>query len=170
MTPASHRLINRLIIVVVLLLSPWALTPASAENYPALSGVKGLDTVFDVSLANPSMANIVFKAVRGVHDDPAVAALPAPPRTAIVFHGGAVKLLSTDLSEFKGKERTEAEKFAATLKQMKEDGIILEVCMYAVKVVGVDPSTLLPEIDRVGNGFISVAGYQAQGYGVVRIP
>jgi hypothetical protein len=28
----------------------------------------------------------------------------------------------------------------------------------------------LPEIDRVGNGFISVVGYQAQGYSVVTVP
>ena len=39
----------------------------------------------------------------------------------------------------------------------------------AVKVMGVDPETILPEVDRVGNGFISIVGYQAQGYSVVTI-
>jgi hypothetical protein len=38
-----------------------------------------------------------------------------------------------------------------------------------VKVFGVDPATLMPGIDRVGNGFIAVLGYQAQGYSVVAI-
>lgn len=52
---------------------------------------------------------------------------------------------------------------------MKKDGVNLEVCMYAVKVLGVDPATLLPEIDRVGNGFISVVGYQAKGCSLVTI-
>ena len=42
--------------------------------------------------------------------------------------------------------------------------------MYAVKVLEVDPATLMPEIDQVGNGFISVAGYQDQGYSVIAIP
>jgi len=35
--------------------------------------------------------------------------------------------------------------------------------MYPVKVPGIDPATLMPEIDQVGNGFISVPGYQAEG-------
>ena len=42
--------------------------------------------------------------------------------------------------------------------------------MYAVKVFGIDPATLMPEIDRVGNGFISVLGYQPQGYSLEVIP
>jgi hypothetical protein len=40
--------------------------------------------------------------------------------------------------------------------------------MYAVKALG--PATLMPEIEQAGNGFISVAGYQAQGYSVVSVP
>lgn len=169
MTRKVPGLYDSLVLVFVLLLLFGAAIPAWSEDYPALVGVKGLDTVFDVSLANPARANKVFKAVKGVHDDPTVQGLPAAPRTVIVFHGGAVKLLSTDRSWFPEKERADVEKFATLLRQMKKEGIGLEVCMYAVKVVGVDPDTLLSEIDRVGNGFISVSGYQAQGYGVVRI-
>jgi hypothetical protein len=36
--------------------------------------------------------------------------------------------------------------------------------------MGVDKATIMPEIDQVGNGFVSVIGYQMQGYAVVRIP
>ena len=46
----------------------------------------------------------------------------------------------------------------------------MEVCLFAANVVGVDPATILPEIDRVNNGFISTIGYQAQGYAMVRVP
>ena len=38
-----------------------------------------------------------------------------------------------------------------------------------LKVMGVDPATVLPEVDIVGNGFISIAGYQAQGYSAIKI-
>ncbi|MFN2369039.1 MAG: hypothetical protein ABR605_08850 [Desulfurivibrionaceae bacterium] len=53
---------------------------------------------------------------------------------------------------------------------MKKDGVTLEVCLFAARGMGIEPATILPEIDRVGNGFISVLGYQAQGYGTVAIP
>jgi intracellular sulfur oxidation DsrE/DsrF family protein len=52
---------------------------------------------------------------------------------------------------------------------MKANGVKFEVCDYALKVMGVDPKTVLPEVDHVPNGFISIAGYQAQGYSVITI-
>jgi intracellular sulfur oxidation DsrE/DsrF family protein len=62
------------------------------------------------------------------------------------------------------------DKFQETIRQLKKEGVKLEVCLYAVEKMGLDPATVLPEIDRVGNGFISVLGYQAQGYSVITIP
>jgi intracellular sulfur oxidation DsrE/DsrF family protein len=62
------------------------------------------------------------------------------------------------------------DKVAELVRQFKKAGIKMEVCMFAVKVLGVDPATLMPEVDRVGNGFIAVLGYQAQGYSVQSIP
>ena len=142
-----------------------------ADGYGnSLKGVKGISAVFDVSLADPKMANIVFWAVKNVYEESDVKALSGKPAVAVVFHGGAVKLLSSDKMLFSKEQWPEVEKFQQTLRKMKADGVNLEVCMYAVKVVGVDTKTLMPEIDQVGNGFVSVVGYQMQGYGVVRIP
>jgi len=81
-----------------------------------------------------------------------------------------VKLLSTDSASFNEAELAEVQKFQTTLKQMKKDGVTLEVCRYALKGMGVDEATIIPEVDPVDNGFVSVIGYQMQGYAVVRIP
>ena len=142
---------------------------ATAGDYAALDGVKGLDTVFDVTLGDPVMATIVFPAVREVYQDQNVRALPAPPRTVIVFHGEAVKLISSDRSGFDETGREALDKVADMIRQFKKDGVRMEVCMYAVKALGVAPKTLMPEIDRVGNGFIAVAGYQARGFSLVSV-
>ena len=144
--------------------------PATAGEYAALAGVKGLDSVFDFSLGSPDIAAVVFPAILDVHQNQEVRALPAAPRTVIVFHGKAVKLISTDRKGVAKGDLGEYDKVADFIRKAKKAGIKMEVCMYAVKVFGVDPATLMPEIDRVGNGFISVLGYQAQGYGVELIP
>jgi hypothetical protein len=52
----------------------------------------------------------------------------------------------------------------------QKDGVKLEACIQAVKVMSVDRSTLLPEIDPLGNGFVSVIGSLMQICAVVRIP
>ena len=146
-------------------------TPSSAGGYDnALKGVKSYDAVFEVSLGDPKIANLVFWAVKNAYEADEVKALSGTPNVVIVFHGPVVKLLSSDRSPFNSAEWAEVEKFQATLRQMKEDGVTLEVCLYAAKVLGVDKATIMPEIDRVDNGFVSVVGYQMQDYAVVRIP
>lgn len=143
--------------------------PAASSEYPALEGLQGVSAVFDVSLGSPAMANIVFAAVKGVYADESVRALPHPPQIAIVFHGPAVKLISTLREGFEEPDLKALDEFAALLQQMTKDGVTLEVCDYALEVLGVDPATILPEVNHVGNGFISVVGYQAKGYSLVTI-
>lgn len=136
----------------------------------ALNGVTQAKAVFEVTQESPKVSNTIFWAVKNVYEDESVKGLGVPPKVAVVFHGPAVRLISSERSGFGAEDAAEIDKFQSTLRQMKKDGVILEVCDYALKVMGVDPATVIPEVDHVGNGFISVIGYQAQGYAVVRVP
>ena len=156
-------------LAVVLFALVLATTPATADEYPALEGLHGINAVFDVSLGTPAMANIVFAAVKGVYTDECTRALKEPTKIAVVFHGPAVNLISTNREGFKGDDLKALDEFAATIREMKSNGVTLEVCDYALKVMGVDPASILPEVDHVGNGFISIVGYQAKGYSLVSI-
>mgnify|MGYP005841513539 CR=1 FL=1 len=144
-------------------------TPALSGEYPALEGVDGVKAVFDVTVASPQGAYGTFRAVRHLYQDENVRALPNPPKVAVVFHGPAVKLVSTDWSGFPASDHDALKQFADMVRRMKKEGVALEICMYAAKGRGVDPATILPEVDQVANGFISVVGYQAQGYATVPI-
>ena len=170
---AKHRKTNRRILSLLFAAALVALvtTPALAAGYDnALKGVNSYNAIFEVTQASPKVANIVFWAVKNAYEVDEVKALAKAPNIAVVFHGPAVKMLSSDKTPFNGAEWAEVEKFQETLRQMKKDGVKLEVCLYAVEVMGVDKATIMPEIDQVGNGFVSVIGYQMQGYSVVRIP
>ena len=147
--PIFHRLYTILAAIFILTL---AAIPAISGEYAALEGVKSIKTVFDVSQGSPQKANTVFWA-----------------QVAVVFRGPAVKMISTDRSGFKESDNEALDKFTSMIQQMKKDGVKFEVCDYALKVLGVDPKTVLPEVDHVGNGFISIAGYQAQGYSLITI-
>ena len=165
---ANPRIVSLFIAAAfVTLLSASALA-GGYDN--ALKGVNNYDAVFEVTQKNPKISNLIFWAVKNAYEESEVKGLKNDPNIAIVFHGPAVKLLSTDRSPFNDAEWAEVENFQDTLRQMKTDGVKLEVCLYAVKVMGVDKMTIIPEVDQVGNGFVSVIGYQMQGYAVVRIP
>ena len=104
-----------------------------------------------------------------MHDDKSTQSLSEPPQVAVVFHGPAVKMISTNRNGFKDSDNEALDQFANTIREMKNNGVRFEVCDYALKVMGVDPNTMLPEINHVANGFISIAGYQAQGYSTITI-
>jgi intracellular sulfur oxidation DsrE/DsrF family protein len=164
--PVSRYLIPVIASAFLIALSA---SPAISGEYAALDGVSGVKAVFDVSSGSAETINIVFWAVNNVYEDQSVNRLANPPKVAVVFHGPAVKLISTDRADFNDSQRKALTRFAETIRQMKKSGVTFEVCMYAVNVLGVDPATILPEIDQVGNGFISIAGYQSKGYAVVTI-
>lgn len=143
---------------------------ASADYKNALNGVSQVKALFDVSQGSAFKLNLVFWAVQDVYNDSTVKGLSKPPQAAVVFHGPAVKLLSTDKNHYKQQNQEEVKKFQDTLRKMQSEGVKVEVCQYALKVLKVDPKTIIPEVSQVGNGFVSIVGYQAQGYEVVVIP
>jgi len=166
---SRYRFILALFLAVVF--AALTVLPVSAAGYDkALNGVESYNALFEVTQKNPKAANVVFWAIKNAYEVAEVKKLKNPAHIVIVFHGPAVQLLSTESAPFNEAEWAEVENFQERLKQMKKDGVKLEVCLYAVKMMGVDKATIIPEVDQVGNGFVSVIGYQMQGYAVVRIP
>lgn len=145
--------------------------PVLAGGYDsALHNVKKFNALFEFSQGNPKGANLVMWAVRNSYQVDEVKAMPENPSVVVVFHGPVVKLLSSNRAPFNDSEWDEVEKFQRTIREMKLEGVKFEVCQYAAKLLGVDTNTIIPQVDQVGNGFVSVVGYQQQGYSVVRIP
>lgn len=60
-------------------------------------------------------------------------------------------MISTDRNGFKDSDKEALDKFANTIRKIKAEGVKFEVCDYALKVMGVDPSTVPPEVDHVPN-------------------
>jgi intracellular sulfur oxidation DsrE/DsrF family protein len=81
--------------------------------------------------------------------------------------GPSVKLISKNRQGFAAEDQKSLDEIAETVSKMAKDGLRVEICLFAAKVFGVDPASILPEIKKVENGWISLVGYQAQGYSLV---
>jgi intracellular sulfur oxidation DsrE/DsrF family protein len=96
-----------------------------------------------------------------------LAATEKNPVFAVVFIGPSVKLISKNREGFTPEDQKSLDEIAKTISAMSKDGIKLEICLVAAQILNVDPASVLPEIKRVENGWVSVIGYQAQGYSLV---
>jgi intracellular sulfur oxidation DsrE/DsrF family protein len=164
--PAPGRLIP--VLCLAALLAAGALCgPAAAADYPGLRGVKQVRILFDFRDASPSWALGHLNLAHQTFNDPDVARADPEPQMVVVFMGPSVKMLVSEPQGFSAAEKKTIAKIARRLEAMAADGIVLEVCMAAVDHFQLDHAKLLPVLERVPNGWISSAGYQAQGYALV---
>ncbi len=156
-----------LLIVVMAISLVCAVSTASGEEYKAMTGIKSAKAVFDERQSDPKSAALhlkvlhqTFKELEGMKNNPVF---------VVIFSGPSVKLISKNREGFTPEDQKSLDEIANTISAMSKDGINLEFCHLAAKVFNVEPASVLPEIKGVGNGWISILGYQAQGYSLVPV-
>jgi intracellular sulfur oxidation DsrE/DsrF family protein len=145
----------------------YAVSSVFAEEYESLKGVQSAKVIIDERESNPQTAVLHLKLLKQTFKD--LEAMNNHPVFVVIFSGPSVKLISKNREGFPPEDQKSLDEIASTLSEMSKDGITLEMCLVAAKVFNVDPASVLPEIKRVGNGWISMIGYQAQGYSLVPI-
>jgi intracellular sulfur oxidation DsrE/DsrF family protein len=135
---------------------------ACAEEHQTPEGVKSVKAVFDFRIGNPKMAVVHMGLIHQTYKD--LAAKEKNPVFAVVFIGPSVKLISKNREGFTPEDQETLDEIAKTISGMSKNGIELEVCLVAARVLSVDPASVLPEIKRVENGWVSEIAYQAKGY------
>jgi intracellular sulfur oxidation DsrE/DsrF family protein len=144
-----------------------AVSTVSAEEYKAMKGIKSAKAVFDQRGSNPKSVALHLKVIHQTYKELAV--MKKNPVFVVVFIGPSVKLISKNREGFPPEDQKSLDEIANTISSMSKDGINLEICLVAAKLLNVDPVSVLPEIKRVENGWISMIGYQAQGYSLVPV-
>jgi intracellular sulfur oxidation DsrE/DsrF family protein len=167
----ENTIMKRKIIIVISLFIAISLlcvvSAVFAEEYKAMKGIESAKAVFDERESNPKNAALHLKVIHQTFKE--LAAMKKNPVFVLEFIGPSVKLISKNREGFSPEDQKSLDEIADTILAMSKDGIELEICLVAAKVFNVDPASVLPEIKRVGNGWISMIGYQAQGYSLVPV-
>lgn len=154
-------------IVLSLVIFFFAVVSSYGGDYPILNGLTEAKIVFDVRTKSPKTALTYLNLIHSTFTEKNIREITDKPEFVVVIIGPAVKLVSTDTKSFSDEDKEILGKVATTISAMAKDGIKFEICMFAANLMGVDPSTILPEIDKYANGWISIFGYQAKGYQLV---
>jgi len=170
-TVRPTRLLAVLLSAVVLLAAAPVLAAESAGTAPeqplgnaaALDGVEEAKSVFLVNMDSAPRTAGFLKAIRATHQG--LIEQDVRSKVVVVFLGKVVQFLSTEPSAELAKEHGESlQSIAETAKELQSLGVEMEVCGAATKRFGVDNDSVLEEMNVVGNGFISLIGWQSQGY------
>ena len=146
------------------------LQPAAAEEYRntrALRHVAVAKAYFDVTSGSPGKLVNQLGFIDKAYDQLAKQGLK--PHFVLGFHSAASAYVTKGSEDYVvGEEEIEGKKkVRALVQRFKAKGIVMEQCMLAAEVYEIEPDDILPEIDRVKNGYVSTIGYQAKGYSLV---
>ena len=139
------------------------------EEYSTLKGLKSVKAVFDFELGNPQSALLHLKVIDQTFKDKNIRAITKKPDIVVIFIGPSVKLTSKKKEGFSAEDQKILDEFASTISELSKEGIKFEICLVAAKAYGVEPSSILPEVKQIGNGWISLIGLQAKGYAIVPV-
>jgi intracellular sulfur oxidation DsrE/DsrF family protein len=140
-----------------------------AQDYQALKGVESVKAVFDVRSGDPMN---VFGHLQLIHETfkgDSIRQIDSDPKFAVVFTDKSVLLLSQDRNGHSEKEIQILKKMDQLVSAMAQEGITLEVCLFALDYFDVDQKSVTKAVTRVPNGWISTIGYQSRGYSLVPV-
>jgi len=160
----------RLFTVLMLLLVSITLQAGKVviNDAAALGDLKTGKSVFLVDIGEPKKLNFYLEVIQGTYKG--MKNQGVEPDFILVFIGPSVKYLSTSSSE--GTELVAdgiLMEIESNVEALAALGVRQEVCAVATRVLGIDNKTLLPGLTLVGDGFISLIGYQSQGYHLVPV-
>lgn len=160
--------------LLLALLVPAASSVAAPEGMKytdeaALAGVADGRGVFLVDIGSPDKLALYLNLIPGTYER--LEKQGVDPDFVLVFIGPSVKHIvkpSDSLDELEhGEARKRIRKGINKLRSLED--VRLEVCNVALEVMEVEPERLLPGMEIVSDGFISVIGYQEQGYHLVPV-
>ncbi|SDJ52099.1 Intracellular sulfur oxidation protein, DsrE/DsrF family [Ferrimonas sediminum] len=138
---------------------------AAPADTDALKGVTNGKALFDINLSNINQVPLYLQVIGMTHDG--LVGQGVEPKFVVAFRGASVQFISNQ----GGNDDTQAikQQIAKSVSELASKGVKFEACAIATNLFQVDNDSLLPEVKVVGNTFISLIGYQAQGYGTIPV-
>ncbi len=143
----------------------YAEKPSDAD---ALKGINEGNVIWDVTVGSPSKLLFLLKVIEETYDD--LERQNVKPDMVFLFHGPAMKLISTNPLDLPLDEEEAHEEVLELIKKMsKLSGVKMESCSIAARILDIDNDTIISGIKPVGNTFVSQIGYQKKGYAMIPI-
>lgn len=159
-------ILNTLLLVIAI--NTVHATENVIDDSASLGNIKVGKGVFLVDIGDAKKLNFYLEVIQGTYKG--MKAQGVEPDFILVYIGPSVKYLSnTPSSETEQEAGGILLEIESNVETLAELGIKQEICAVATRVFGIDNKTIFPDLTLVGDGFISLIGYQAQGYHLVPV-
>jgi len=159
--------ISKLIAIIAIMLSQNIFAGDVPDDTAALKGVEKGKVIFDINMIEAKKMTLYLMVINQTVDD--LKRQGVEPNVILAFRGLSVRLISKDREQMELTDFEHLDKIASQLADLQKKGVRMEACSVATRLFKVDNNSLLDDIKPVGNTFVSLTGYQAQGYANIPI-
>ncbi|OGW34848.1 MAG: hypothetical protein A2010_01130 [Nitrospirae bacterium GWD2_57_9] len=135
---------------------------APAAKAKALEGLKHMKIVCDMNVGEPKLLLKRMELLDRTYRQIAEAGVKTS--VVVAFRGKASLFITKGDGYVAAEERDAKGDVHSWIERFKKQGFVLEQCSIAAEMLDVDLKDFLPEIEIVKNGYVSLVGYQQQGY------
>ena len=162
----NHTFFASVLIGVALLLSfPTAYAGENDRN-SAIAGMTTAKAYYDVNVDTPAKLVKRLMLINTTHEQLVKAGVK--PDFIVGFRGKASYFVTKGDDDYILEEdQADKLKVREWIERLKGLGIVLEQCLVAAELHDIDHDDFLPQMTLVGNGYISMIGYQARGYALI---
>ncbi len=161
------KVLKNLMVIMLITMSPSLFAASSPNDADALRGVEKGKVIFDINMGEAKKLTLYLMVIKQTVAD--LVRQNVQPDVILAFRGLSVRLISKDREQMELTDFDHLDKIANQIKELKKMGVRIEACSVATKLFNVKNDTLLDGIKPVGNTFVSLTGYQAQGYANIPI-
>jgi uncharacterized protein len=145
----------------VLLVAAGAFAGPAAKA-KSLEGLNQIKSVVDVNVGNPKLLVLRMELLDRTYRQLVAAGMK--PVVVVAFRGKASQFITKGDGYVAPEEKGAKLEMKTWIERFKQAGFTIEQCAIAAALLKIDVKDFLPQVEIVENGYISLIGYQQQGY------
>ena len=163
-----NRAMKNLLLITATLLSISTFAHAGEQHYnndKALKGLSETKAYFDVTNGKPKALLVRLQLIEKTYNQ--LAAAGVTPSFIVGIRSKASNFFTKGNDYVLDADLPEKEQIASLVKTLSNLKIGIEQCRIAAGFEDIDVDDFLPQVELVANGYVSMIGYQSQGYAFV---
>jgi intracellular sulfur oxidation DsrE/DsrF family protein len=153
---------KRVIVFICVLLVAVTVFAEPAEKVKSLTGLKQVKVVVDVNVGEPKTLLKRMELLDRTYQQLTAAGMK--PSVVVAFRAKASLFITKGDGYVAPEEKGAKLEMKSWIERFKQNGFQIEQCAIAAEMLNINVKDFLPQVEVVENGYVSLIGYQQQGY------
>jgi intracellular sulfur oxidation DsrE/DsrF family protein len=159
---SEDRMKKIILLLVCALLAATEALAAPVDSVKALEGLKRVNIICDMNVGEPKLLLKRMELLDRTYRQ--LEAAGVKTTVVVAFRGKASVYITKGDGYVPAQAKNAKREARSWIERFRKSGFVIEQCAIAARMLNIELKDFLPEVEIVQNGYVSIVGYQQQGY------